>query len=152
MVQCQLYEQCENQTDHTTKYSSNRWTMSWSDWAIWVIPKVCNRQVTSARENSRTSFSNPAILLPFVSTSEPWGSQVMTSRVCLGSGRSWRTFSKLSDCRSPSSFCGDEHIVERSDYEKCWWDIFIGIKWLFFCATFLHEHIIQNLCLHVVIS
>lgn len=56
----------------------------------------------------RTSFSNPAILLPFVSISEPWGSQVITSRVCFGSGRSWRTFSKLSDCRSPSSFCGNK--------------------------------------------
>lgn len=33
-----------------------------------------------------TSFSNPAILLPLVSMSDPWGSQVMTSRVCLGRG------------------------------------------------------------------
>lgn len=129
-------------TCHTTKYSSNRWTVSWSDWAIWIIPKVCNRQVTSARENSRTSFSNPAILLPFVSTSEPWGSQVMTSRVCLGSGRSWRTFSKLSDCRSPSSFCGDGHIVERSDYEKCWWNIFTGMWSGFFFLPYFYMSIL----------
>lgn len=45
----------------------------------------------------RTSFSKPAILLPFVSMSDPWGSQVITSRVCLGRGSNWRTFSKLSD-------------------------------------------------------
>lgn len=66
---------------------------------------------TSRRQpvnDSRTSFSKPAILLPLVSMREPCGSQVMTSRVCLGSGRSWRTLSRLSDCRSPSSFCGGE--------------------------------------------
>lgn len=57
-----------------------------------------------------TSFSKPAILFPLVSISDPCGSQVITSRVCLGKGSNCRTFSKLSDWRSPSSFCKEKPV------------------------------------------
>lgn len=68
--------------------------------------------------------SKPAILLPLVSIREPCGSHVMTSRVCLGSGSSWRTFSRLSDWRSPNSFCRHRKVGQGfKDTEKEGWEV-----------------------------